>query len=466
MIEHQPITIYWDSSCCIDENTLAGLKETGFRPVPMSLSEIIASLQEPQIEKGPKVVCLNSGKQQPLSESFIQKVKDLTGPKMYLILRVDRSNVQAAIGAIRGGADDVVSDDADSECWKQVATSARMRLLKFQSIVFVDEISQNLLALIERVGASDVTALLQGPTGSGKEVLARLVHDFSARRNGPFIPVNCAALPENLAESLLFGHVKGSFTGATRDTEGFFSQANGGTLFLDEIGELQPLLQAKLLRVIQEREVLPVGSSKTFRVDVRIVSATNRDLKHLSSIREFREDLYFRLSTFRINVPSLRERQDDILPLANYFIVKHGRENQNLRFTPEALSRLISYDWPGNVRELENVIQRAIVLARDNTIDSVDLVFDEEKLVSTDQTTPGARPSVENDNKSHLGSRNSSEGLQRSVEENEFRIIAEMVDKTKTKQEAARKLGISDRTLRYKLAKMRDRGFSTTRLAG
>ena len=132
-----------------------------------------------------------------------------------------------------------------------------MRLLKFQSIVFVDEISQNLLALIERVGASDVTALLQGPTGSGKEVLARLVHDFSARRNGPFIPVNCAALPENLAESLLFGHVKGSFTGATRDTEGFFSQADGGTLFLDEIGELQPLLQAKLLRVIQERESCP-----------------------------------------------------------------------------------------------------------------------------------------------------------------------------------------------------------------
>ena len=466
MIEHQPITIYWDSSCCIDENTLTGLKESGLRPVPMSLSEIITSLQETETEKGPKVVCLNSGQQQPLSESFIQKVKDLIGPKMYLILRVDRSSVRAAIGGIRGGADDVIADDADIDCWKQIASSARMRLLKFQSIVFVDEVSQNLLALIERVGASDVTALLQGPTGSGKEVLARLVHDFSARRNGPFIPVNCAALPENLAESLLFGHVKGSFTGATRDTEGFFSQADGGTLFLDEIGELQPLLQAKLLRVIQEREVLPVGSSKTTRVDVRIVSATNRNLKHLSSVREFREDLYFRLSTFRINVPSLVERQDDILPLANYFIVKHGRENQNLRFTPEALSRLISYDWPGNVRELENVIQRAIVLARENTIDEVDLVFDEDKFGSIHETPQGIVAFAEHDNRSHADSQNFSTGLQRSVEENEFRIIAEMVDKTKTKQEAAKKLGISDRTLRYKLAKMRDRGFSVSRLAG
>ena len=466
MIEHQPINIYWDSSCCIDENTLSGLKETGFRPVPMSLSEIITSLQEAQTEKGPKVVCLNSGKQQPLSESFIQKVKELIGPKMYLILRVDRSDVQGAIGGIRGGADDVIADDADIDSWKQVASSARMRLLKFQSIVFVDEISQNLLALIERVGASDVTALLQGPTGSGKEVLARLVNDFSARRNGPFIPVNCAALPETLAESLLFGHVKDSFTGATRDTEGFFSQADGGTLFLDEIGELQPLLQAKLLRVIQEREVLPVGSSKTTQVDVRIVSATNRDLKHLSNIREFREDLYFRLSTFRINVPSLVDRRDDILPLANYFIVKHGRENQNLRFTPEALSRLISYDWPGNVRELENVIQRAIVLARDNSIDAVDLVFDEDKFVSDDETRQGIVPFSEHDNRSRSDAQNFSEGLQRSVEENEFRIIAEMVEKTKTKQEAAKKLGISGRTLRYKLAKMRDRGFSLSRLAG
>ena len=268
-------------------------------------------------------------------------------------------------------------------------------------------------------------------------MLARLVHDFSARRNGPFIPVNCAALPENLAESLLFGHVKGSFTGATRDTEGFSVRQMAALYFWTKLVNCNRFCKPNCYES-SRNEVLPVGSSKTTRVDVRIVSATNRDLKHLSSMREFREDLYFRLSTFRINVPSLVQRQDDILPLANYFIVKHGRENHDLRFTPEALSRLISYDWPGNVRELENVIQRAIVLARDNTIDEVDLVFDEDKFGSSDETWRGSVVFAEHDNRSRADAQNFSAGLQRSVEENEFRIIAEMVDKTKTKQEAAK----------------------------
>ncbi len=193
--------------------------------------------------------------------------------------------------------------------------------------------------MVERVGASDVTSLLQGPTGSGKEVLARLTHDFSPRRDGPFVPVNCAALPEELAESLLFGHLKGSFTGATRDTEGFFRQAHSGTLFLDEIGELTPQLQAKLLRAIQEKEVLPVGSSDSKKVDVRIVSATNRNLRDPRFNNGFREDLYFRISTFRINVPSLSSRLDDVLPLANFFVLKHSPETSSIQFSPEAIAK-------------------------------------------------------------------------------------------------------------------------------
>jgi two-component system response regulator FlrC len=307
---------------------------------------------------------------------------------------------------------------------------------------------------------------LQGPTGSGKEVLARLIHDFSARRDGPFIPVNCAALPESLAESLLFGHVKGSFTGATKDTEGFFTQADGGTLFLDEIGELQPMLQAKLLRAIQEREVLPVGSAKTKRVDVRIVSATNRDLRFLSTLGEFREDLYFRLSTFRINVPSLSARPDDILPLANYFIVKHCRETQRLTFAPDALSRLISHNWPGNVRELENVVQRSIVLAQGEKIRSADLIFDEEKRDGFSEQTERREPIREDEQLDVTRGFQSTGVLQDSVEANEFRIIAETLKSTGTKQEAAKVLGISDRTLRYKLAKMRDRGILPKRAVG
>jgi two-component system response regulator FlrC len=349
MIDQNLITLLWDSSSSIDEPSLEKLTEAGFEVQITSISEVLDDIEKLSIDSQPKVLCLNSSKDRRLSESYIQRIKDALGPKTYLILRTERDDIESAIAGVRAGSDDVLCTDASLTQWLQVASSARMRLLKLESFVFVDELSQNLLALVERVGASDVTALLQGPTGSGKEVLARLIHDFSARRDGPFVPVNCAALPESLAESLLFGHVKGSFTGATKDTEGFFTQADGGTLFLDEIGELQPMLQAKLLRVIQEREVLPVGSAKTKRVDVRIVSATNRDLRYLATLGEFREDLYFRLSTFRINVPSLAARPDDILPLANYFIVKHCRETQRFTFTPDALSRLISYDWPGNV---------------------------------------------------------------------------------------------------------------------
>lgn len=466
MIEQQPISLYWDSSVNIDEKALFGLRANDFKSIPISIAQLIKNFGQEEVDKSPKVVCLNSREEQPLSESLIQRVKEVLGPTTFLIVRVDKNDVESAIAGVRGGADEVVSCDADKDTWKQVAASARMRLLKFQSYVFVDELSQNLLALIERVGASDVTALLQGPTGSGKEVLARLVHDFSSRRGGPFIPVNCAALPESLAESLMFGHAKGSFTGATRDTDGFFSQANGGTLFLDEIGELQPLLQAKLLRAIQEREILPIGSSRAQRVDVRIVSATNKDLRALSNTGDFREDLYFRLSTFRINVPSLSARADDILPLANYFIVKHSRENQKFSFSTAALSRLINYSWPGNVRELENVVQRAIVLARDDIIDSADLIFDEDKpaqLQNWDiqrETVEDSFPIRDKEVTDKIS------GLHNSLQANEFRIIAETIKNSATKQAAAKELGISDRTLRYKLAKMRDRGFSPDKAAG
>ena len=366
---------------------------------------------------------------------------------------------------------------------------AKLRLLKNDSYVFVDETSQHLLALVERVGAAEVTALMYGPTGSGKEVLARLTHDFSPRRDGPFVPVNCAALPEALAESLLFGHAKGAFTGATRSTEGFFTQAQGGTLFLDEIGELTLPLQAKLLRAIQEKEVLPVGSSETQRVDVRIVAATNRDLRAGIRAGYFREDLYFRVSTFRINVPGLSARLDDILPLANYFLVKHGREDRVLQLSPEAAAKLLAYTWPGNVRELENVVQRAIVLSNDGVIAGNHLVFDEpadhelyarepmpmdnvhafEPASVQRERWRDAQGAPTNPFTAHLGAptafeepaeegSDNSSGLQGAMDANEFRIIVDTIKNTRTRQEAADMLGISQRTLRYKIARMRERG--------
>ena len=386
--------------------------------------------------------------------------------------------------------DDVIADGSDQQAkWEKIAGLARLRLLKNDSYVFVDETSQHLLALVERVGAAEVTALMYGPTGSGKEVLARLTHDFSPRRDGPFVPVNCAALPEALAESLLFGHAKGAFTGATRSTEGFFTQAQGGTLFLDEIGELTLPLQAKLLRAIQEKEVLPVGSSETQRVDVRIVAATNRDLRAGIRAGYFREDLYFRVSTFRINVPGLSARLDDVLPLANYFLVKHGREDRALQLSPEAAAKLLAYAWPGNVRELENVVQRAIVLSNDGVIAGNHLVFDEPADHELYAREPAPMDNVHafepasvqrerwrdaqgaptNPFTAHLGAQStfdesvdegseSSAGLQGAMDANEFRIIVDTIKNTRTRQEAADMLGISQRTLRYKIARMRERG--------
>jgi len=406
------------------------------------------------------------------------------------VLRVDPSDLESTVEAIKCGVDDVIADGSDQQAkWEKIAGLAKLRLLKNDSYVFVDETSQHLLALVERVGAAEVTALMYGPTGSGKEVLARLTHDFSPRRDGPFVPVNCAALPEALAESLLFGHAKGAFTGATRSTEGFFTQAQGGTLFLDEIGELTLPLQAKLLRAIQEKEVLPVGSSETQRVDVRIVAATNRDLRAGIRAGYFREDLYFRVSTFRINVPGLSARLDDILPLANYFLVKHGREDRVLQLSPEAAAKLLAYTWPGNVRELENVVQRAIVLSNDGVIAGNHLVFDEpadhelyarepmpmdnvhafEPASVQRERWRDAQGAPTNPFTAHLGAptafeepaeegSDNSSGLQGAMDANEFRIIVDTIKNTRTRQEAADMLGISQRTLRYKIARMRERG--------
>jgi two-component system response regulator FlrC len=421
---------------------------------------------------------------------MIRTLKQHYGAKIYLVLRVDPSDLESTVEAIKCGVDDVIADGSDQQAkWEKIAGLAKLRLLKNDSYVFVDETSQHLLALVERVGAAEVTALMYGPTGSGKEVLARLTHDFSPRRDGPFVPVNCAALPEALAESLLFGHAKGAFTGATRSTEGFFTQAQGGTLFLDEIGELTLPLQAKLLRAIQEKEVLPVGSSETQRVDVRIVAATNRDLRAGIRAGYFREDLYFRVSTFRINVPGLSARLDDILPLANYFLVKHSREDRVLQLSPEAAAKLLAYTWPGNVRELENVVQRAIVLSNDGVIGGNHLVFDEpadhelyarepmpmdnvhafEPASVQRERWRDAQGTPTNPFAAHLGAptafeepaeegSDNSSGLQGAMDANEFRIIVDTIKNTRTRQEAADMLGISQRTLRYKIARMRERG--------
>lgn len=268
----------------------------------------------------------------------------------------------------------------------------------FYGIVGKSDGMRNIFRFIERVAASDISVLIGGESGTGKEVVARSIHQHSQRKNNPFIVVNCGAIPENLLESELFGHEKGAFTGAHTQKKGRFELANGGTLFLDEIGELVPSLQVKLLRFLQDRKIERVGGTHSIELDVRIVAATNRDLKKDMENRVFREDLYYRLKVVPLDIPPLREHKDDILPLAQHFLQKYCLEHHKASktFSVDAEEALLNYPWPGNVRELENLISRSVVLGSDTILHSSDLGFTSE-LTSTDVNLKSAKQAMEID---------------------------------------------------------------------
>ena len=240
-----------------------------------------------------------------------------------------------------------------------------------------DTNTYELLVLARRVATTDVTVFINGPTGSGKEVLANYLHENSNRKNEPFVAVNCAAIPENMLEAILFGHEKGAFTGASNANKGIFRAADKGTLLLDEISEMPLSLQAKLLRVLQERKVTPVGGQRDIDVDVRVLATSNRDMAVEVNQSRFREDLYYRLNVFPLQTRNLSSRKDDILPISIKILDKHNQDNKSMPFiTSEARELLLNHNWPGNVRELENTLQRALVLSKDNIIDENSIMID------------------------------------------------------------------------------------------
>jgi transcriptional regulator with PAS, ATPase and Fis domain len=295
-------------------------------------------------------------------------------------------------------------------------------------------------AMIRRVAATDATVLITGESGTGKELVARAIHNLSPRSAHPFVPVNCAALPEELLESELFGHVRGAFTGALASRVGMFQLADGGTLLLDEVAEMPPALQAKLLRVLQNREVRPVGADQALAVNVRVVASTNKDLEREVEKSTFREDLFYRLQVIPIHLPPLRARRSDIPLLVQHFLAKNNRKySRNVRLAPEAMIYLWEYDWPGNVRELENLIERLIVLS-------------DSSLISSEDLPPYIRSFISEKKLPHPNLGNGEVNLRQALEQFESRIIDEALRRTNgNKSAAAQMLGLKRTTLVAKL---------------
>ncbi len=357
-----------------------------------------------------------------------------------VILMSAYATIDKAVEAMRLGAADYLVKPFSAETLL-AAVSKHLPLADLLAGEMIAEagISRSLRAVAERVASSEATVMICGESGVGKEVLARFIHQHSIRVDQPFVAINCAAIPENMLEATLFGYEKGAFTGAYQARPGKFEQAQGGTLLLDEISEMDIALQAKLLRVLQEREVERLGGRKLIELDIRVLATTNRNLREAVAGGQFREDLYYRLNVFPLHLPPLRERREDILPLCQRFLQKTANGSKRvMELTPAAAEKLLAYDWPGNIRELENVIERAMILQQGAIIDADDLQVD--GLVF--HTTPAPETVAGSDLRS----------------QEQALILKTLTTVNGSRKRAAEALGISQRTLRYKLARMREEG--------
>lgn len=387
-------------------------------------------------------------------------------PQLPVLLMTAYGAVERAVDAIRqGAADYLVKPFEPRALLELVARHALGRLGggEQDGPVAVEPASRQLLELAARVAQSDSTVMITGESGTGKEVLARYIHQRSPRADGPFIAINCAAIPDNMLEATLFGHEKGAFTGAVTAQPGKFELADGGTILLDEISEMPLGLQAKLLRVLQEREVERVGARKPLSLDIRVLATSNRDLAGEVAAGRFREDLYYRLSVFPLAWRPLRERPADIPPLAERLLARHVKKMNHapVRLSEAAVRCLVQHGWPGNVRELDNAIQRALILQQGGQIQPEDLCLDtaigQAVQISLPRlaVVPAAPVSVAD----AVPAGGEAGALGEDLRRREFQVIIDTLRSERgRRKEAAERLGISPRTLRYKLAQMRDAG--------
>ncbi len=383
---------------------------------------------------------------------LIEKVREID-PVIAILMISAYGSIETAVKIIQAGASDYLTKPIDlnellmliDKCIDKkrlVVENIQLKEIlqekfRFENIVGNSNGLNEVMSVVQRVASSQATVMLRGESGTGKELIALALFQASKRKDHPFVKVSCAALPESLLESELFGHIKGSFTGAISDRKGKFEEADSGTIFLDEIGEISLTTQSKLLRVLQEREFERVGSNETIKVDVRIIAATNRNLEEAVKLKEMREDLYYRLNVVPIFLPPLRKRREDIIPLIEHFITKFSQENERKikGITKDARKILVSYDYPGNIRELENIIERAIVLSRDDVISIKDL------------------PLIVTSSHDEADEKQNAPFLElMTLEAAEKALIDMALEKHNGVQtRAAKELGISERALRYKI---------------
>lgn len=426
-----------------DTLELAGYRVTGMEHGQSALDTIASE---------PVGLLLSDLQMQPMDGHTLLKKAKAMMPDLPVVMMTAYGTVQSAVEAMHHGASDYLLKPFEAdELLQRVQRYISNLGLDEDDMVAEARSSRELQTLAKRVADSDATVLINGESGTGKEVLARYLHSHSPRADSPFVAINCAAIPENMLEATLFGYEKGAFTGASQAYAGKFEQANHGTILLDEISEMDLALQAKLLRVLQEKEVERIGGRKVLSLDVRVLATTNRTLRDEVKAGRFREDLFYRLNVFPLQIAPLRERQDDILALTTRLLNKHA--GQNGRAVPEldvsARQKLLSHNWPGNVRELDNVLQRALILQTGPTLSADAIVF---------ESMSGSVPSPVQQAMDAPG-----ETLTRSqdLRSQEQRHILDVLEKNQgSRRLTAKELGISERTLRYKIARFREMGVS------